>query len=111
MKTTCEDHEQLSVVKFDGDVTVDDIESFRAAAQKRLDQNVRDFVLDLESTQFIDSKGLETVLWLQEAAAELLGQVRLAHVDENVAKVLELTRLASRFECHRDVDEAIRSLR
>jgi len=31
--------------------------------------------------------------------------------DQNLAKVLELTRLASRFECHGDVDEAIKSLR
>jgi len=111
MKTTYDDYEQLSVVTFDGDVTVDDIEQFRKGAQQRLDQEVRDFVLDMEKVEFIDSKGLESVLWLQEAAAELLGQVRLVHVDQNLAKVLELTRLASRFECHGDVDEAIKSLR
>jgi anti-sigma B factor antagonist len=111
MKTTYHDYEQLSVVSFDGDVIADDLEPFRHAVQERLDQQVRDFVLDLEKVDFIDSKGLEAVLWLQEAAAELLGQVRLVHVDSNVAKVLELTRLASRFECHDDVEEAIKSMR
>ena len=71
---------------------------------------MRDFVLDLESLDFIDSRGLETLLWLQDKCNEMLGQVRLAGCPDHIYKVLEVTRLNTRFECHPDVDTAVTSL-
>ena len=52
-------------VLFDGDLSVD--EADRASVRRQaMDQNIRDFVLDLESLDFIDSRGLESLLWLQD---------------------------------------------
>lgn len=111
MKMTLEDCDQLTVMTLGGDLTVDDVAKFRKAASQRLNDDVRDFVLDISEVEFIDSQGLETLLWLQDTCAENLGQIRLASPTENVSTILRLTRLASHLGCHGDVDAAIKSLR
>ncbi|MEM6258498.1 MAG: STAS domain-containing protein [Planctomycetota bacterium] len=110
MKLSYEDKGPVTVFSIDGDLSVEEADRFQREALQRMDQDVRDFVLDLESLDFIDSRGLEALLWLQEKCNELLGQVRLAACPEHIYKVLEVTRLSTRFESHPDVDTAVGSL-
>ena len=49
-------------------------------------QQVVDFVLDLEKCPFIDSEGLETLLWLKRRCEELFGQVKLASLTRTAAR-------------------------
>jgi anti-sigma B factor antagonist len=111
MKLTFEDHEQMTVMALAGDLAAEDSDRLRKVATERFEHRVRDFVLDLSALEFVDSKGLETLLWLQEQATERLGQVRLAACQQNVAKILEITRLTGRFDCHSEIESAIKSLR
>lgn len=110
MKISYQDNGPVSVLSITGDLSVDEANRFQREALQRMDQNVRDFVLDLESVDFIDSRGLESLLWLQDKCNELLGQVRLAACPEHIFKVLEVTRLNTRFDCHPDVATAVSSL-
>ena len=111
MKLSHEIYDDAVVVSINGELTADDLEPFRRLVQERLDAGTRDFVLDVAETEFIDSKGLETILWLQETAGERLGQLRLSAPSENVGKILQVTRLDNQFDTHKDVDEAVKSLR
>ena len=112
MKLNCEDHEDISVMNIKGELIADEIERFRKTVQDRLDGGqVRDFVLDCSEMDFIDSQGLESFIWLQDQCAERLGQVRLAGCTDNVLTIFRLTRLAPRFDCHDDIDTAVKSLR
>ena len=70
-----------------------------------------DFVIDFEKTNFIDSEGLETLLWVKRKTEDLFGQVKLATLDENCKKILEITRLEHRFECHPDLPAALKTMR
>jgi len=110
MKISYEDKGPVTVLSISGDLSVDEAARFQRETLQRFDQNIRDFVLDLESLDFIDSRGLESLLWLQDKCSELLGQVRLAACPEHIHKVLEVTRLNTRFDCHPDVDAAVSSL-
>jgi len=110
MKISYEDNGPVTVFSITGDLSVDEADRFQREVLQRFDQSVRDFVLDIESLDFIDSRGLESLLWLQEKCNELLGQVRLAGCPDHIYKVLEVTRLSSRFECCPDVDTAVNSL-
>lgn len=110
MKISYEDNGPVTVFSIAGDLSVDEADRFQREALQRFDKNVRDFVLDLESLDFIDSRGLETLLWLQDKCTELLGQIRLAGCPDHIYKVLEVTRLSTRFECHPDVNTAVSSL-
>ena len=111
MKIYCEDFDQCTVVTLQGEFVSEDTRHFRREASERLQGRTHDFVADLSKTEFVDSAGLETLVWLQDQCAEHLGQVRLAACSENVRKILEMTRLAARFDFHESVEAAVQSLR
>ena len=111
MKIEQQIYDQLCVLTLKGELASEAVDVFKRAAQDRIDQKTRDFVLDCTAVDFIDSKGLETLIWLQEQCGERLGQIRLAALTENVQKILEMTRLATRLDRHPDLDTAIKSLR
>lgn len=111
MKLRVDDYDQLAVLNLRGEFLGDDTDQLRKVAIERMEKKVRDFVIDLSEAEFIDSKGLETLLWLQDEAVTQLGQVRLAACQDTVKKILQITRLAGRFESHDTVEAAVKSLR
>lgn len=111
MKLTCEDYDELTVMRVRGDLTAEGVDDFKRQARERMEARTRDFVIDASGLDFVDSEGLDSLLWLQEQTSEALGQVRLAQVKDNVKQVLEITRLAARLDCHADMDAAVKSLR
>ena len=86
MKIAYEDKGPVTVLSIRGDLSLDETDRFQRETLQRMDQQVRDFVLDLESLDFIDSRGLESLLWLQDKCNELLGQVRLGFDDVPLMK-------------------------
>jgi anti-sigma B factor antagonist len=111
VKLKHENYERITVISLQGDLTTDELEPLRRLVADRLLTQTRDFVLDLSQSDFVDSRGLETLLWLQEQADSHLGQVRLAGPTENVRKILHITRLENHFDIHDDLDSALKSLR
>lgn len=107
----CEDYDHVTVLGVSGEFTAEATEQFKKNIEQRLEQKVRFFVVDLEQTTFIDSKGLETLLWVQEKCDECLGQVRLCKPDETCKKILQVTRLDGRFDVFADVTEAVKTMR
>lgn len=110
MKLSHHDQDQLTVLSVRGDLEADQADRFRKAVLERMEARIRDFVLDLRELEHLDSSGLESLLWLQDQCAEQLGQVRLAGARDHVRTILEMTRLAARFEHCDSVDTAIQSL-
>ena len=111
MKLTHQDYDQITVLTVKGELEADETDRFRKAALERMDAKARDFVLDFQQLEHIDSRGLESLLWLQDQCAEQLGQVCLASVKDHINTVLEMTRLAARFDTHDSVESALKSLR
>jgi anti-anti-sigma factor len=113
MALKCEEYNSVCVIALDGDLTAEGAtESLRKAAEERIDQRqIVDFVVDFEKSSFFDSEGLETLLWLKRRAEDLFGQLKLVNVDENCRKILEITRLEPRFECHPDLASALKTMR
>jgi anti-anti-sigma factor len=108
-------YNRVGVLSPDGDLKGDDVARLREAVADALDaRRVTSFVVDLTNTRFIDSEGLEALLWARRrcggAGESGAGQIRLAAADENCRKILEVTRLDHRFECHADLAGAIRTL-
>jgi anti-anti-sigma factor len=111
MNIRCEDYDHVTVVGLAGEFTADATDNFKKQIDERLERKVRFFVVDLEQTTFLDSKGLESLLWLQEQCDENLGQVRLCKPDETCRKILNVTRLDARFDIFADVTEAVKTMR
>src|SRR3954467_12911865 len=112
MPVKSEDYSSVCVITCDGDVTGEASVAIRAQVEGRIEQQrIVDFVIDLEKVDFIDSEGLETLLWLKRRSEDLFGQVKLVNLKENVQKILEITRLEHRFECHGDLTGALKTMR
>ncbi len=111
MKLSYEDHGKTTVITVSGELLADQADAFRRACQDRMAAGIRDFVLNLEYLELIDSAGLELLLWLAEQIAEQSGQLRLVNPEETVSKIFEVTRLERRFNIHDSIESAAKSLR
>ena len=70
---------------------------------------IHNIVLDLDGTESIDSKGLTSLLDVQDALREKLGDLKLATNNVYNRKILELTRLDQQLEVFESVMDAVKS--
>ncbi|MFB3891515.1 MAG: STAS domain-containing protein [Phycisphaerae bacterium] len=111
MNVTAETYGHTVMLHLKGELTEDSIQAFRQVTDHHLSgKEVVDLALNMENVPFIDSAGLEFLLDLQDRLAERLGQIKLIKPDDNVRKILEITRLAATFETFRDVTEAVKAI-
>jgi len=68
-------------------------------------------VLDLDSTETIDSRGLEGLWDIQDKLREMGGDVKIAATNATNRKILEITRLDHHLEVFENVVDAVRSFR
>lgn len=95
-----------------GDLAEDTLPEFRTVVSHQLQNDeVHDVVLDMAETPFLDSKAMEYLLDLQELLLARHGQVMLVGADENVEKILEITRLDASFERCGSIEQAVKSQR
>lgn len=107
-----QDYEKVCVLSVQGDFAGDEpTAAQRLVSEGIADRQVVDFVVNFAECQFIDSSGLETLLWIKRRCEELFGRVKLINVDDNCRKILEMTRLEPRFECCRDLPTALKTMR
>jgi anti-anti-sigma factor len=112
MPVTTQDYERVCVIGLQGDFTGDEPAMVRKLVEEALNnRQVVDFVVDLSNSGFIDSPGLETLLWMKRRSEQLFGRVKLIHLDDNCRKILEMTRLEPRFECCVDLAAALKTMR
>jgi anti-anti-sigma factor len=112
MPLKCEDYNNVCVIALDGDLVADTTQQLRVTAEERIDsKQMVDFVIDFEKAGFFDSEGLEALLWLKRRCEDLFGQLKLVNLDENCRKILEITRLEHRFECHQELASALKTMR
>ena len=112
MPTKYEDYGNVCVVSPDADFAGEMTQEVRRVAEERIEQRaIADFVIDFEKVDFMDSEGLETLLWLKRKCEDRFGQIKLVKLDENCRKILEITRLEHRFECHAELAAALKTMR
>ena len=69
----------------------------------------RNVVLDIDATEMIDSKGLESLLNVQRELREEGGEIKISTTNPVNRKILEITRLDDELEIYESVLEAVRS--
>ena len=110
MNISVESYGHAAMLNLKGEMTADGLAALQQAVDHQLnDPDVIDIVLNMENVPFVDSAALEHLLNLQDRLAERLGQVKLVAIDENIAKIHQITRLESTFEVHKDVSQAVKA--
>jgi len=111
MPVKCDEYNKVCVVTPAGDFAGDDAVELQKQMEERIEKKqIVDFVVDFEKCGFIDSKGLSTLLWAKRRCEDLFGQLKLANLDDNCRKILEITRLSHRFECHGNLEAALKTM-
>lgn len=111
MNVNVESYGHSVVLNLKGELTEDTLATVQQMVEKQVqEEDVIDVVLNMEAVPFVDSKSLEYLLELQDRLLERMGQVKLLRCDENVRKILEVTRLESSFEMFKDTTEAVKTI-
>jgi len=109
MKLRTQDYNEVTVVELQGDLDADFTELFKDTITDVVTKDKIGVVLDMSAVGFIDSQGLELLLWAKDYCQQSKIQLRLAGLDENFAKILEITRLENDFDRYTELAEAVKS--
>ncbi len=66
-------------------------------------------VFDVDSTEMLDSKGLGSLLNVQDKLRDMGGEAKIAATNLNNRKILEITRLDQQIEVFDNVVDAVKS--
>jgi len=109
MKVKTQNYENVTVVELQGEMDSDFTELFENTVTSIIATHKTGIVFDMRNVGFIDSQGLERLLWARDYCNENNCQLRLAGLDENCTKILEVTRLASEFNHYPELAQAVKS--
>lgn len=109
MKLKTQDYNDVTVLELQGDLDTDAVEQLKNTVTEVISRSATGVVVDMRSIGFIDSAGLERLLWARDYCDDNACQLKLAGLDENCEKILELTRLNNEFDCYAELAEAVKS--
>ncbi|HIJ54204.1 MAG TPA: STAS domain-containing protein [Planctomycetes bacterium] len=109
MKIRTQDYNNVTVVELQGDLDGDFTKLLQNTVTDIIATNKTGIVFDMSSVGFIDSQGLAQLLWARDYCNENKRGIRLAGIDENCGKILEITRLESEFDRYAELSEAVKS--
>jgi anti-sigma B factor antagonist len=111
MPLKCDEYGGVAVITPGSDLLADGAAELQKQIEELIEtKQVVSFVIDFEKCGFIDSKGLSTLLWAKRRCEDLFGHFKLAGLDDNCRKILEITRLGHRFECHERLEAALKTM-
>ena len=109
MRINTQNYNTITVVELQGEIDGDVADSLKNIVTETISKEMTGIVLNMSDVSFIDSAGLELLLWVRDYCRRDKTQLKLAALDENCAKILEITRLENEFDRHAELAEAVRS--
>ena len=109
MRISTQDYSDITVVELGGEFTSEFVSFFEDSVQNVISRGQKGIVLDMSNVGFIDSAGLESLLELRDGCHEGGRALKLAAMEENCAKILEVTRLSHEFDTYEDLAQAVKS--
>lgn len=109
MKITTQNYNTVTVVDLQGEIDGELADALKNTVGEIVSQHKTGVVLNMSDVSFVDSQGLELLLWIRDTCRRNRIQLRLAALDENCEKILEITRLQNEFDRHAELAEAVRS--
>ena len=109
MKISTQDYHDVTVVELQGEIDEEMSDPLRDTITDTIANRRTRIVLDMSNVGSMDSQGLESLLWVRDYCRQHRVQLRLAGLDENCEKILEVTRLQYEFDQHPELAEAVKS--
>jgi anti-anti-sigma factor len=99
----------MTMIELQGELDHESVETLKSTITETISTQKSGIVLDMQGIDFIDSAGLEQLLWAKDYCDENHCQLRITSLNEDCQKILELTRLQSEFDCYAELAEAVKS--
>ncbi len=109
MRINTQNYHDVTVIEIQGEIDGDISDPLRDTLVEAIASGRMRIVLDMSNVGSIDSLGLEALLWIRDYCRQHRAQLRLAGLDENCEKILEVTRLQFEFDQHAELAEAVKS--
>jgi len=109
MKVKIQDYNNVTVIELQGEFDSDVVELFKNTITDVIAKRRTSIVLDMSGIGFIDSQGLEQLLWARDYCNQNKCGLRLAGLDENCMRIMEITRLENEFDHYAELTEAVKS--
>jgi anti-anti-sigma factor len=103
MKVKIQDYNDVTVVELQGELDGDAAGLFERTIADLIAQNKTKIVLDMSGL------GLEVMLWARDYCNQNKRELRLAGLDENCERIMEITRLDNEFDHYVELAEAVKS--
>ena len=109
MQVQTQKYNDVTVVELQGEFVHEVIKTFQDAASSVIAAGSTGLVLDMSKVGFIDSEGLEELLRVKDLCQRNTCQLKLAGLEENCTKILEITGLTQNFDIYDELAEAVKS--
>ena len=109
MKINTQDYNNVTVVELQGEFVAEFVESFRDTVNKLIALQKDGIVIDMRDITFIDSSGLEQLLWVRDYCYEMKCQLKLANLGEDCSTIFRITQLENEFDRYSELAEAVKS--
>jgi anti-anti-sigma factor len=109
MRINTQNYNDVTVIELQGEFDNDLADGLKATVTETVGAQRRRLILDMSNINFMDGQGLELLLWIHQYCRQNRVQLKLAGLDENCRKILEITRLKDEFDCHAELAGAVRS--
>ena len=109
MPMTAETYGDVAVARVDDELTGDNVARFQGILEPSLEEGIRNFVIDMEKTEYLDNAGLEAIDDLMQQLEQLGGQVKFSGLGQSCRKIFELTRLRKRVDIFDTLIDAVKS--
>lgn len=109
MLVNCSKQDGIAVVRVSKALTAATVDSFRdqLSSWQGAEKDVKNYVIDLEQVDFMDSAGLGTLIAVLKRITERGGDMKLANLQKKPRMVFEITRAYKVFEIYETVEDAV----
>ena len=98
---------EIYIIDVNGEMDLYNSYKLKELVMKMLEKNVKNFIINLEQVDYIDSSGIGALIYICSTMKKMNLKFAISNVHGSVKKVIELTKLMGCFPIANSVEEAL----
>ena len=98
---------EIYIIDVNGEMDLYNSSKLKELVMKMLEKNVKNFIINLEQVDYIDSSGIGALIYICSTMKKMNLKFAISNVHGSVKKVIELTKLMGYFPIANSVEEAL----
>ena len=98
---------EIYIIDVNGEMDLYNSYKLKELVIKMLEKNVKNFIINLEQVDYIDSSGIGALIYICSTMKKMNLKFAISNVHGSVKKVIELTKLMGYFPIANSVEEAL----